>query len=189
MNQGWVGSWSPGIGDPTVGGWLTVVLYALAAWGCLRVLQAAGQGRLVFEPNERIVWLLLLWGMVALGINKQLDLQTALTEAARWHAREHGWFEHRGRYQQAFIAAVPVLGLTVLSALAVLVWKAPVQTLWTCAGAAGLVVFVAIRAVSFHHIDEWLGWRLGGLPLNWVLEMSSLVVIGLGARSRVRVHT
>jgi hypothetical protein len=189
MNEGWIGAWSPGIGDPTVGGWLTVLLYVLAAWGCHAVLQSARQGRILLEENERTVWRLLFWAMVALGINKQLDLQSALTELARMQAREQGWFEQRQRVQHAFIAAVPVVGLTALAALALLVWKAPVQTLWTCAGAAGLVVFVAIRAVSFHHIDEWLGWRLAGLPLNWILEMGSLVVIGSGARSRVRVHT
>ena len=35
MNEGWIGEWSPGIGDPSVGGWLTLLLYGLAAWGSL----------------------------------------------------------------------------------------------------------------------------------------------------------
>lgn len=188
MNEGWIGAWSPGIGDPSVGGWLTVVLYGLAAWACFRVLQSANRHGIVLGDNERMVWRLLFWGMIALGINKQLDLQSALTELARLHAHEHGWFDQRRRYQQAFIAAVPVMGLTALAVLALLVWKSPPATLWTCAGAAGLVVFVAIRAVSFHHLDKWLGWRLAGLPLNWILEMGSLLVIGSGARRRVRVQ-
>ena len=40
MNQGLIGNWSPGIGDPSIGGWLTVLLYAAAAWATLRLLLA-----------------------------------------------------------------------------------------------------------------------------------------------------
>ena len=132
---------------------------------------------------------MLLLGMVALGINKQLDLQSALTEMARILALEQGWYGDRRRYQEAFIVAVPVVGLTALAAMALLVWKAPAPTLWACTGATGLLVFVAIRATSFHGVDEMLGWHLAGLPLNWVLEMGSLVVIGWSARKRDWVRT
>jgi hypothetical protein len=186
MNEGWIGTWSPGIGDPSIGGWVTVALYAWAAWACHRVLHRDTQQKIYLRPNERLIWRLLLITMVALGVNKQLDLQSALTELARIHAMEHGWYEQRRRYQAAFIAGVLLAGLTVLSALLVLVWKAPPATLWTCAGAAGLVSFVAIRATSLHRVDELLGWRLGDLTLNWALEMGSLAVIIGGARRRIR---
>lgn len=186
MNEGWIGSWSPGIGDPGIGGWLTVALYAWAAWSCYQVLRRDTQQKIYLRNNERLIWRLLLVTMVALGINKQLDLQSALTELARIHAMEHGWYEHRRRYQAAFVAGVLLAGLTVLAALMVLVWKAPRATLWTCAGAAGLVSFVAIRATSLHRVDELLGWRLGDLTLNGVLEMGSLAVIVAGARNRTR---
>lgn len=186
MNEGWIGTWSPGIGDPSIGGWLTVALYAWAAWACYQVLHRETQQKIYLRRNERLVWRLLLVTMVALGLNKQLDLQSALTELARIHAMEHGWYEHRRRYQAAFIAGVLLSGLTVLSAMLVLVWNAHRATLWTCAGAAGLVSFVAIRATSLHHVDELLGWRLGELTLNGALEMGSLGVIIAGTRSRVR---
>jgi len=29
---GWIGSWSPGIGDPTPAGWLATLAYFVAAW-------------------------------------------------------------------------------------------------------------------------------------------------------------
>lgn len=188
MNQGWVGTWSPGIGDPTIGGWVTVVLYALVAWGCHRILRSDRLQRINLSVNERHVWRVLMIGMIALGINKQLDLQSALTEFARILAHEQGWYDHRRQYQEAFIAAVPVAGLTALTAMLVLVWNAPASTLLACAGAAGLVVFIAIRAASFHHVDQMLGWEIGGVRLNWALEMGSLVVIGLGALGRARVQ-
>lgn len=188
MDQRWIGTWSPGIGDPSIGGWVTVMLYAWVAWACQRVLRRERQRRIVLTANERPVWRLLMVAMLLLGINKQLDLQSALTELARIMAVEQGWYEHRRQYQEAFIAAMPILGLTALAALAMLVWHAPTPTAWACAGAAGLVVFVAIRAASFHHVDDMLGWRLAGLPLNWLLEMGSLVVIGWGARKRTLVR-
>ena len=184
MNQGWIGTWSPGIGDPTIGGWVTVALYAWCAWACLRVLRRARRGRIFLNDNERVIWRLLMVGMIALGINKQLDLQSAMTELARILAFQQGWYENRRQYQEAFIAAVPVVGLTILAAISLLVWNAHAATRWACAGAAALVIFVAVRAVSFHHVDEMLGWRMGGVPLNWVLEMGSLLVIGWGAHTR-----
>jgi hypothetical protein len=187
MNQGWIGTWSPGIGDPTLGGWVTVALYALAAWACHQVLQSERRHRLLLSSNERVIWRLLVLGMIALGVNKQLDLQSALTELARLHAHEHGWYRNRRQFQQAFVVSVPILGVTALAALTVLVWNAPAQTLWSCTGAAGLLVFVAIRATSFHHVDEILGGHLAGLRVNWIIEMGSLVAISLGARRRILV--
>lgn len=186
MNEGWIGNWSPGIGDPTLGGWVTVALYAGAAWACHRVLDRERGARLALSANERLIWRLLMVMMVALGINKQLDLQSALTELGRIWAHQQGWYDHRRQYQEAFIAAIPVVGFTALATVLVLVWFAPVSTWWSCAGAAGLVVFVAIRAASFHDVDAMLGWRLAGFKLNWILEMGSLVLIGWGALRRSR---
>ncbi len=188
MNQGWIGTWSPGIGDPTIGGWVTVALYAWVAWTCHRVLRSERRRQVVLSTNERLIWRVLTVGTLFLGINKQLDLQSALTELARILAMEQGWYGNRRQYQEAFIAAVPIVGLTTLAAMGVLVWHAPAPTLWACAGVVGLAIFVVIRATSFHHVDQILGWHLGGLPLNWVLEMGSLVVIGLSARQRTRVR-
>jgi hypothetical protein len=189
MGGGWIGSWSPGIGDPTVVGWVTVLLYAWAAWRCHRVLQKNRAQRLALSGNETLIWRLLVAGLIALGINKQLDLQTALTEAARLLAHEQGWYEQRRQYQEAFIAACIVMGVTAMAAMAVLTWNAPAATLWACAGAAGLLTFVLVRASSFHHVDEALGWQLGGLRLNGILEMGSLCLIGRAARKRTRVRT
>lgn len=186
MNTGWIGNWSPGIGDPTAGGWVTVVLYAWAAWFAVRVLQGERSRRGVLSNNEKIVWRILVMGLIALGINKQLDLQTALTEIGRLLAHDQGWYDSRRQVQEAFIAAVIILGLALLAAMAIWVWEAPAPTLLACAGASGLMVFIVIRATSFHRVDELLGFRLAGLPLNWVLEMGSLLLIGWCARERVR---
>jgi hypothetical protein len=189
MSDGWIGSWSPGIGDPTVGGWLTVVLYAVTAWMAFRVLKRERRQRIVLSVNEKTIWRLMLAGMIVLGINKQLDLQSALTEIGRILAQEQGWYANRRQVQEAFIMAALIVGLTTLSAMTLLVWSEPRETVWACAGATGLLVFLAIRAASFHRVDEMLGWPLAGLPMNWILEMGSLLAIVWHARRRARVRT
>src|SRR5882672_1117833 len=42
--DGWIGDWSPGIGDPTVMGWLTVAAYFAASWLCVRAFRRAHGG-------------------------------------------------------------------------------------------------------------------------------------------------
>jgi hypothetical protein len=192
VNDNWIGTWSPGIGDPSVGGWATVALYVGVAWACNRVLRAEREHILLLQNSERRIWQILMVSMVMLGLNKQLDLQSAMTEIARTMAVDQGWYEQRRRYQEAFIVAVPVVGVTAMAAFAVWVWTSPrllpSATLLACAGATGLLVFIAVRAASFHHVDRMLGWKLGGLPLNWILELGSLAVIGLSALRRGRVN-
>jgi hypothetical protein len=62
---GWIGSWSPGIGDPTVAGWATTFLYFFAVVQIWRVMRRIGS--VSFEWR---VWRALLVCMLALGINK-----------------------------------------------------------------------------------------------------------------------
>ena len=187
MNRGAIGNWSWGIGDPTWGGWLTVVLYAVAAVFCWRVLRAGDTLMPLASPDERWVWRALLAALVALGVNKQLDLQSALTEMGRLVADRQGWYAERQRVQLAFVAGMAILGLTLLVALIYLAWGTPTSTLWAMAGAVGLLVFVLIRAASLHRIDQWLGVSVAGLRINWVLEMGALLVILGGARRRLQV--
>jgi hypothetical protein len=68
--------WRPGIGDPTVGGWLTVLLYFLAAGICWSVVRLLSR-RNVVQRREGKAWRALTLLFCAFGINKQLDLQTA----------------------------------------------------------------------------------------------------------------
>src|SRR3954452_14044830 len=101
------GRWHPGIGDPTLLGWATVVGYfgaALLAYRALRLHQAAPPSK-----DRRLLmgfWAVVLCAMVLLGVNKQLDLQTWLTEIGRDLARSEGWYQRRQVFQVAFIGAI-----------------------------------------------------------------------------------
>jgi hypothetical protein len=168
-------NWSPRIGDPTIGGWVTVVLYLLAAVSCW-----ISARELVLEDiasNERRAWWAISALFLALGINKQLDLQSALTETGRVLAHYQGWFEQRQLVQLAFIALVAIICL--IAAIALLLWtrSAPTPARLALIGTSMVLGFVLIRAASFHHVDQFIGQRILGLRWNWILEMSGISLV------------
>jgi len=71
--------WTPGIGDPSVMGWVTVACYFLIAFCCLLVRKiepldhSTDNNQLI---NYRKFWWVLAACLTFLGINKQLDLQS-----------------------------------------------------------------------------------------------------------------
>jgi hypothetical protein len=168
-------NWSPRIGDPTIGGWVTVALYLLAAVSCW-----ISARELVLEDiasNERRAWWAISALFLALGINKQLDLQSALTETGRVLAHYQGWFEQRQLVQLAFIALVAIICL--IAAIALLLWtrSAPTPARLALIGTSMVLGFVLIRAASFHHVDQFIGQRILGLRWNWILEMSGISLV------------
>lgn len=180
QGTGWVGNWSPGIGDPTVGGWVTVAAYGMAALLCFRAYLGRAD---VITRREKRVWLVLTAGMAALGINKQLDLQTALVEAAREIARHQGWYENRRPVQAAFVLGVAACALVTL----VWMWRGAAQAKAgqglrrAFFGAVLLAAFVVVRAASFHHVDMLLGESWAGVRLNVALELCGIGWVGFGA--------
>jgi hypothetical protein len=191
-----LGDWSPGIGDPTPIGWLTVVAYFVAALACFsarRRTVAAGAGlasnwsrrasaTLRLERRAARLWLGLGVFLVALGINKQLDLQTALTELGRTLALARGWYARRREVQSEFIAGVSVGALAAGVALAFVARGQLRRFGMALTGAVFLLAFVLVRASSFHHVDALIHTRLLGLQVNWLLELSGIALIGLAAK-------
>lgn len=178
------GRWEPGIGDPTIGGWLTVAAYAVAAWTCWRAGQTQ-RGRAAPAPAR--YWLLLAVAMAVLGLNKQLDLQSALTQIGRDMARADGWYEHRHEVQVAFIAVVAVAGIAGAAWLGRLSWPLSRGRALALGGIGFLLVFVVARASSFHHVDIWLRDTAFGLRWNWILELSGIALVAFGALRERRI--
>ena len=173
------GRWHPGIGDPTAIGWITVAAYGSAALLCFLCQRRSPQG------DHRRFWWFMALVMVLLGVNKQLDLQTWFTEVGRDMAREQGWYARRQLVQMVFITGL------LLAALAVRGWLVKrLVNLDPYARRAGiglllLMVFVIVRAASFHHIDALLGMSLQGMRFNAVLELSGIGVIIFAAYGRL----
>jgi hypothetical protein len=174
--------WRPGIGDPTFMGWLTVVAYLTAALFCWMAgrsdRRAHPQSGYPIHPR---LWFGLALLLMLLGVNKQLDLQTWFTLSLKSLAREEGWYEQRQVFQVLFIGTMAILGVVGLGILCILVRKSLRQTLLALVGAVFLTCFVVIRAASFHHVDQMIGLRIGGLKLNWVLELGGIICIGYAA--------
>jgi hypothetical protein len=199
--------WSPTIGDPTLMGWVTVGAYFVTGWLCLQAFRAEKQGpprpffptvaallrvlrkhwpRPPAPARRAALWLLLFAIMVALGINKQLDLQTLFTEVGRSLAHSGGWYEDRRLVQGAFVAAMACFGAIGLVALWWLTRGQLSDFRVALAGLAFIVCFVVIRAASFHHFDEIIGFELVGIRMNWVLELGGIGVMAAGVIRRLR---
>jgi hypothetical protein len=169
-------SWSPGIGDPTPVGWLTVALYlvtALVCWRLAKQLRARGTE----TRSEVLVWGGIAVLFLALGINKQLDLQTALTEIGRVLAHAQGWYDRRWNVQVAFVAGVVAVCLFAAIIFFVLIRRAPAITWLAALGTVTVLAFVGIRAASFHHIDRLIGSTVLGLRWNWILEIGGILMV------------
>ncbi len=181
-------NWRPGIGDPTIAGWITVVLYFLAVlstWKTADIVRARER----FAIGEKYLWRAISFLFVALGINKQLDLQTALTDLGRIVADYQGWYGERQIVQVWFIVGVAVACLFVTGVLLILVRKAPISTWTGLVGTIIVLAFVLIRAASFHHIDQFIGSTVLGLRWNWLLEIggiSTVIVASELRRGRLR---
>jgi DMSO reductase anchor subunit len=179
---GWIGRWSPGIGDPTLLGWITVVAYFVAAWLCGKVV-----ARLILKPQrrERLLWQCLCVLLVALGINKQLDLQSAFTEFLRGLAHAQGWYSERRVYQRAFIEVLLIV-LAVSGALLVAyIWRMPRSTKVVGLGMCFIGGYVLIRAMSFHHVDQLIHTQVLAVRLNWVFELGGISICCAGAKRRL----
>lgn len=208
VEDGWIGSWSPGIGDPTFVGWFTVLAYLVAAFLCFRVyrrlppskyrgiegviaaltpllLALTGRRRLLSQVPERVrmaaLWLGLAIALLFLGINKQLDLQTVPTEIGRMMARAEGWYAVRRIVQVIFIAGVVLTGIWIFRAVLQLARGSRGRVRPVLAGTVFILCFVAIRASSFHHIDILLGMRFSGAKLNWIIELGGIAFVAYGA--------
>ncbi|MDX8349213.1 isopropylmalate isomerase [Cognatiyoonia sp. IB215446] len=167
-------AWSPQIGDPTLIGWATVVAYALGGVLALVVV--------IRNPGRaRLFWLIVMALLCALAINKQLDLQSALTAAARCLAQAQGWYENRRSVQIAFILFVAVAALVAGLTLAWVMRRQMPQIWLALLGLCLLLGFVAVRAAGFHHMDRLIGFEIGGIRLNWLLELGGITLIAVNA--------
>ena len=167
--------WQPVIGDPNVTGWLTVAIYALCAILALSLVRRMAPGR------ERKFWVLMLVGMTFLAVNKQLDLQSALTAVGRCMAQLQGWYQERKVVQRQFILGFVELTMTGCILGLVLMRHHLRRNGLAILGLAVVAGFVAVRAVGFHDVDHLIGTRFMNLRLNFLFEASGLILIALNA--------
>jgi hypothetical protein len=187
LTTGTDGKWSPGIGDPTAIGWITVLAYFIAAYfayRAFRVCVSSAHSFSVSDPAEAhaqrllaSLWFVVLIAMLLLGVNKQLDLQTLFTQLMRTIFFRLHLYEQRRTFQVAFIGAIALGALATVSVLMYVFWRVLNRAFGALIGLSVVVTFVVIRAASFHHVDLYL--RSGPLPLNVLLELGGVVVLAV----------
>ncbi len=180
MNSSKDDHWHPGIGDPNATGWITVAAYACALLLCYLCQRKAQPG-----PSRQF-WVVMALTMGAMGLNKQLDLQTWFTQVGRDLALHYGWYAHRRLVQAAFIGALVIAGLVTWSWL---LTRLKALDIYARRAASGLVVlglFVLVRATTFHHVDVLLGFTFENVRLNVLLELCGIAIIAVAAWGRLR---
>jgi hypothetical protein len=177
------GRWQPGLGDNSPLGWLITLGYfaacGLCVWAGLRELEAF---RTAKQPLIWRFWFILAAMLFLLGFNKQLDLQSLLTQIGRDVAKSLGLYGARRGIQAIFvIIMIALAGVAIYFGYQRmrLVWK----RYWLpLIGMILLVAYVIIRMASFHHVDVLLKKRAdGGIGLNWILELGGCIVVGFAA--------
>lgn len=173
--------WQPAIGDPTIMGWLTVLAYFIAFILSCRVVALSPHIFARQRQGQTRLWYFIALAMLLLCINKQLDLQSFFTAVARYFFKEYGLYHARREYQQLFIVSILILGMAMALGLVVALRRVIKKHWLALVGLLFLLLFVLVRAASFHHVDALIGYRIGGLKLNWVLELSGIACIAISA--------
>lgn len=167
--------WTPHIGDPSFMGWFTVICYFFSSGVCFRALGS--------DPGAANLWRVLGLMLAVLGINKQLDLQTLLTQIGRDFARAEDWYDRRREVQRLFVG---IVGVVAVLAAVVVAWIFRNQSRprrIAVVGFTALAAFICIRAASFHHVDALLGLTLFGARFNWIIELGGIGAVTFGAAS------
>lgn len=181
--------WHPEIGDPTLLGWATVGIYVYAVFCSLRVFRASGR---VFEhadSRHAQLWLGLTVCLAFLALNKQLDLQSLMTEVMKQVSIEQGWYQQRRRLQMIFIVALGAIGALVVALLWLRYRSVLRPHLLALTGFTFLLCFILMRAASFHNMDYLLRegiWPGSALRMNHVLELTGITLIIVNAHLLLR---
>jgi hypothetical protein len=187
-----------GLADSTdIAGWIIVACYGVAAALCvwaLRVAHAGACRAAVFDGQERraservrsyrasmLFWLLVAGLFVFLAFNKQVDLQTWLTDIGRRVAEAQGWYDQRRAVQTAFVCAVMGAGMAALGVLLYFTRELLPRHVLAFVGVVILGCFLFTRASSFHDIDEVLSHSFLGIKLRWPLELAGIVCVAISA--------
>jgi hypothetical protein len=184
-------------GDPSVAGWTITVFYAATIAACIWALRVAwigskmaaayadqhGEDRRARDRSSAykasfLFWALLIVLFVFLGLNKQIDLQTWLTELGRKVARAQGWYDQRAKVQAIFVGAVAVCGLGLLAFLLDRTRELLPRHALAFVGLVLLACYVVLRTSSFHDVDRVLAWGVFGCRLSWLLELLGVICVG-----------
>jgi hypothetical protein len=177
--------WHPQFDNPDFRGWSVVAAYVIAAVFCARAALVWRR----MGPEERrfsAVWWLSALGLLFLGINKQLNLQTLLIVLCRRAAFAGGWYEQRQSAQMVFSAVLTVAGLVALWFVRSRLRRFFALNPTALIGVTLLLLFVLIRAVSINHVFERAGLEQdnehGVKKWSWIVEIGGSACLARAAK-------
>lgn len=115
--------------------------------------------------------------LLLLGVNREWGLLNALTSYSRLTAMRAGWYNTRRLAQFNLILGLGVAALLVLL-LTAWYFRPILRQHWLpLLTAIGLLTYVAIRTVSLHAVDAIILDRVLGIPWDWLIELSGIVLL------------
>lgn len=163
--------WRPTIGDSSVMGWITVGAYFLTA------VTSFNAYKIEHSSKGQYFWLFMVLIMLFLGINKQLDLQSLLTDVGRFIAKSTDWYSSRRQIQRIFVVIIFIVSVITAGTIALKLGKEYKEYLLPLLGLSLLLGFIVIRAMSFHHVDSIIRQSILNIRINWVLELGGIGMI------------
>ena len=170
------GGWRAGIVSLTTFGWLTLAIYLIAVFCCVR------QVRIVkMRGGGTKFWIFLAIFLLLLAINKQIDLQSWFMQVAKYTPIANGWYEYKEPIQIALIS-IAVLGILIVGVASRLYllssWR-HYPLAWL--GAILLFAIILMRAASYPDVDILINRDVLGIKINVILELGAVILIILGA--------
>jgi hypothetical protein len=173
--------------DPTFIGWLATGMYVAAAALCAIAARSPATRSLPSAVEQRHIarfWWLLAAGLLLLAFNKQIDLQTAITDRLRHAAQRDGWYGSRRALQVLLVGFA--LGLCALGAWGV---KRLLGRHWrthrlVLAGVGILLVYLLLRVADIERLGEMTGLPLEATGVRDALEWIGLILIAAAAWRR-----
>ena len=104
-------------------------MYFIVALICLKAafISKLDNNKSNQENSIKNFWLLLTFFLITLGINKQLDLQTLITQVGRSITISFGWYDNRHLIQLIFIFLISCSGILTLIILIKILYKSCVS--------------------------------------------------------------
>jgi hypothetical protein len=170
------------LSDLSAVGWIITLLYFYCVGLIVFMLRRLRQR--ATNPDRRLYlefWIIVAALYLFLGLNKQFDFQTILTATGRCVSRLEGWYDDRRKVQlTAVLAGVFVCTI----AMFLMRWRfGPISHRLRLAflGVGVSCLFIVLRAISFHHVDQVFSIKLADIKLHVLIETLGILLVSANA--------
>jgi hypothetical protein len=179
-------NWVLGANDPGLIGWLTVIAYLATAALCYATGRIVSKAYACDRRPEQVFWFGLALALMALGFNKQLDLQTPFIGMSKHLAMAEGVYRERRVIQWGFIVFLAALGGSVLAWTC---WKLRHRwrDYWLAYGGILLLCgFVLLQASPIHRLDRLPWTKAPAVSGRHIMELAGIGCIGFAGLISLR---